>query len=45
MEEIWEIKVARRIRRKLKNRQNQKKTKRRNNKGTFHFPEIIMYRQ
>jgi hypothetical protein len=41
VEEIWEIKVARRIRRKPQNRQKQKKIQKRKNKGTCHFPEII----
>ena len=34
VEEIWEIKVARRIRRNPQNRQNQKKTQKRKNKET-----------
>jgi hypothetical protein len=32
VDETWEIKVARRIRRKPQNRQKQKKTQKRNNK-------------
>ena len=35
MEEIWEIKVGRRIRRNPKNRKRQKKTKKRKNKATM----------
>ena len=41
--ERWEIKVARRIRINPQNRQKQKKTRKRKNKETFYFPEIIRY--
>jgi hypothetical protein len=44
VEEIWEIKVARRIRQSPQNRQEQKKTQKRKNKETFHFLEIIRHR-
>jgi hypothetical protein len=37
VEEIWEIKVARRIRRNPQNRQKEKKTQKRRNNEIFHL--------
>jgi hypothetical protein len=40
VEETWEIKVARRIRRNPQSKQKQKKTQKRKNKETFHYPDF-----